>query len=233
MPMSMPAAAQRILKHWKTHVPGLAPKDPPHPRFQHVRSDILDIDNHVFESPVFRKLHMEIGRSKNGTEIVHAVMHPRVTLDLPVLSIDAIVLAGKPRMSIADPCPVTADLSLPLDYAAAVKDLQSRHGIWEGCCVTREPPAWGKAIFSECLVLTNGENQDAFWAYVDDVMVYHLQRASRWPVGEGFDGNEVVAAHSRYRVCQLQNQRTRGMLTGILGGSSEVADEYMRYIFDQ
>jgi len=226
--MSMPAAAQRILQHWKTHVPGLVPREPPHPRFQHVRSNILDIDNHVFESPVFRKLHLEIGMSPSGTEIVHAVMHPRTTLDLPVLSIDAIVLAGKPRMSIADPCPVTHDLSLPLDYAANVKKLQHLHGVQS----SREPPAWGMAIFSECLVLTNGEHQDAFWAYVDDLMVYHLQRAERWPIGEGFDGNEVVAAHSRYRVCQLQNERTRGMLTGILGGSPEVADEYMRYIFD-
>ena len=218
----------RILQHWKTHIPDLTPKEPPHPKFQHVRSEVLDIDNYVFESSVFRKLHLEIGTSKSGTEIIHAVMHPRPTLDIPILSIDAIVLAGKPRMSIADPCPVTSDLTLPLGYAANVKKLQQIHGIQS----SREPPAWGKAIFSDCLVLTNGENQEAFWAYVDDLMVYHLQRAGRWDSCGTCDGNEVVGAHSRYRVCQLQNARTRGMLVGILGGSHEEADAYMRYVFD-
>jgi hypothetical protein len=228
--MTAPTTATKILKHWKNHIPDLTPKEPQHPKFQHVRSGILDIDNYVFESSVFRKLHLEIGVSKSGTEIIHAVMHPRPTRDIPILSIDAIKVAGKPRMAIADPCPVTSDLSLPLGYAANVKKLQHLHGIQS----SREPPAWGKAIFSDCLVLTNGENPEAFWAYVDDLITFHLQRAERWTEAEcDFDGNEVVGAHSRYRVCQLQNTRTRGMLVSIFGGSHEDADEYMRYVFDE
>jgi hypothetical protein len=218
--------ATRILEHWKTGIPDMIPKDPPHPRFQRVRSEVLDIDNHVFESSVFRKLHLEIGTSASGTEIVHAVMHPRSSRAIPILSIDAIVLAGTPRMSIADPCPVTENLALPPGYAAHVKKLQQTHGIRS----SRDPPAWGRAIFSECLVLTNGEDQGGFWAYVDDLMAYHLRMAREWPECDG--GDEVVGAQSRYRTCQLQNARTRGMLVAILGGSREEADEYMRSVFD-
>ena len=221
----------------RRNVPGihLAPR---HPEFASVRTKTLDIDNVVYRSPIFRKIHLETAVAGQN-HIVHLVLHPHATeYPIPILSMDVVVLSGRPTMCIADPCPATPDLSLPSPaYEAAVRELQARHDVFSSGNTVREPPEWGREIFSKTCVLVRGNEKgayDRFQAYALDLLDFHLRQYSAWPEDDprAQSAATTLAAHDRYRRCQLRNDRTRKMLVGAFDGDAARADAYMRYVFD-
>jgi hypothetical protein len=164
----------------------------PHPDFASVRTRTLDIDNVVYASPVFRKIHLETASSppaassssdKGGVSITHLVLHPRLSMRaLPILSMDVVILSGRPTMCIADACPTTPSLSTK--YRDAVLDLQRRHEIRS----TRAVPEWGREIFSDTCIITNGENYEIFEAYALDLLEMHVREYESWPMSDAGAG---------------------------------------------
>ena len=54
-------------------------------------------------------------------QVLHCVMFPRTQYDLPLLSFDVVAAGGRVTLAVADPCPVTPNLSLPAFYAQPVQ----------------------------------------------------------------------------------------------------------------
>lgn len=63
----------------------------PVPRCSYPR---LLIENRVYCSRVFRKLHIELAYRQDGLQVLHCVMYPRYAYDLPILAMDLVVSAG-------------------------------------------------------------------------------------------------------------------------------------------
>lgn len=54
----------------------------------------LLLENRIYSSRVFRKLHLEVGLRQDGLQVLHAVLYPRYAIDLPILAMDLVVAKG-------------------------------------------------------------------------------------------------------------------------------------------
>lgn len=61
--------------------------------------------------------------------MLHCVLYPRLTFDLPILSMDIVANAGRVSLAIVDPCPVSPNLQLPPFYAGPVRCLGLLRGL--------------------------------------------------------------------------------------------------------
>jgi phycocyanobilin:ferredoxin oxidoreductase len=190
---------------------------PGHPRMQ--------IENRVYSSRTFSKIHLELCRRQDGLQVFHCVMYPRLEYDLPILSFDMVGVEDRVSLAIVDPCPVSWDRRLPDWYADAVRRLQSQYG------TQRAAPDWGREIFSDVCVLvrpTGPEDVAAFVTYAAALTRVHLEVARlQQPVGFGRGPRvqEIRAAHLRYVENQLKNDKTRKVLEAAFG--EEFAQRYM------
>lgn len=185
----------------------------------------MQIENRVYESYCFRKLHIEVAVQQDGLQVLHCVMYPRNTFDLPILSIDFVAYNGRPTFAIADPCPVTRSLQLPPLYVNSVRSLQQKYNISSNSAV----PEWGKNIFSECCVQVRPDSTEdvgRFIKYVLALSHFHIQYARlATPVTTIEQRKEIYESHVRYSTMQRSNQKTFGILEKRFG--SERAQDYM------
>lgn len=207
------------------NLPDPPKEDPAWPRMQ--------IENRVYQSYCFRKLHMEVVVKQDGMQVLHCVMYPRNTFDLPILSMDVVAYKGRPSFLIIDPCPVTTNLSLPPLYAQSVQAIQKKYDV----ATNRSIPDWGKEIFSEYCILMRPETPadvGKFIKYALALTHFHVQFARLAnPVDPGKiqKRKEIYEAHARYSRKQLENDKTRRVLAQCFG--NQLADDYMStYMFD-
>ena len=99
----------------------------------------LVVENRVYSSTVFRKIHLELALRGDGLQVLHCVLFPRLEFDLPILSMDLVAAPPPPApktssspssdpaspqpppplpdsvvsLAIIDPCPARLDGSLP------------------------------------------------------------------------------------------------------------------------
>lgn len=50
----------------------------------------LTIENHCYQTPQFRKLHLELAQVGNGLDILHCVMFPNPEYPLPIFGTDLV-----------------------------------------------------------------------------------------------------------------------------------------------
>jgi phycocyanobilin:ferredoxin oxidoreductase len=213
-----------LIRLWRKH--GVSPHPLP-TQWTQIRRETCAIDNVAFENARHRKLHLELA-STSTLDIVHVVMYPRPTFDVPILALDMVSVNGSPSFAIADACPVTTDLTLPPDYAAGIFEQQRRYGLVP---VRRDVlPEWGRAIFSDVCYMTRGSREcdpETFAAYVLSVTAFHMAYCDALdPSPE--DHPRIRACHSRFCAWQLQNTRTRAVLATHFLGDPAAADAYMR-----
>lgn len=191
--------------------------DPAWPRMQ--------IENRVYESYCFRKLHIEVAVQQDGLQVFHCVMYPRNIFDLPILSIDFVAYKGRPTFAIADPCPVTSNLQLPPLYVNSVLSLQKKYNVSTNSAI----PEWGKSIFSECCVQIRPESSEDVGNFVKYLLAlahFHVQYARlATPVSSLERRKEIYESHVRYSTMQRSNDKTLGILEKRFG--SERAQDYM------
>ena len=213
------------------NLPDPEKSDPAWPRMQ--------IENRVYESFCFRKLHIEVAVQQDGLQVLHCVMYPRNTFDVPILSLDMVAYNGRPTFAIVDPCPVSQDLSLPRVYATSVMSLQQKYGV----VTNSDIPEWGRNIFSDfCIQLRpeSPEHVGRFLKYALALVHFHLQFARlALPVKSTDDARgpgkektrEIHESHARFSANQLRNDKTRQILEKRFG--ADTAREYMeRMMFD-
>lgn len=181
----------------------------------------LTIENRCYQTPQFRKLHLELAKIGNTLDILHCVMFPRPDYALPMFGCDLVGGRGQISMAIGDLSPIEADQSLPEGYQthlAALPPLEFSQ--------SRGLPEWG-TIFSEfCLLIrpANEAEEAQFLSRITDFLKIHCQQATATlPTPDR--RAEILAGQRHYCTQQQQNDKTRRVLEKAFGEAW--AERYM------
>jgi phycocyanobilin:ferredoxin oxidoreductase len=181
----------------------------------------LVIENRCYQTPQFRKIHLELARVGNMLDILHCVMFPRPEYNLPMFGCDLVGAKGQISAAIVDLSPVNSR-ALPEAYNKALSALEPPN-----FSNPRELPQWGD-IFSEFCTFVrpaNQEEEQVFLNRVQDFLKIHCQNAvSSEPVTPQ-QATEILAGQRNYCTKQQQNDKTRRVLEKAFG--SAWADHYM------
>ncbi len=194
-----------------------------------LEGETLIIENHCYQAPQFRKMHLELAQVGSGLDILHCVMFPNPEYPLPMFGCDIIGARGQISAAIVDLSPIRADRSLPEPYDRALSQLPE---------ITfsqpRELPAWG-SIFSQFCTFVRpadeAENQQ-FLKRVQQMLQAHCSIASHTqPVTAETERQQILAGQAHYCTQQRQNDKTRRVLEKAFG--AEWAERYMNtMLFD-
>jgi phycocyanobilin:ferredoxin oxidoreductase len=184
----------------------------------------LVIENHCYQAPQFRKLHLELAQVSNGLDILHCVMFPNPEYALPIFGTDLVGgRGGVISAAIADLSPANPERSLPKKYQQALSTLPELT-----FSQPRVLPDWAD-IFSEfCLFVrpVGIEEENAFLQRVQDFLTVHCQLASTEScLTSDLAIAQTIAGQQYYCAKQQQNDKTRRVLEKSFG--TEWADRYM------
>jgi phycocyanobilin:ferredoxin oxidoreductase len=188
----------------------------------------LVIENKCYQTPQFRKLHLELAKIGNGLDILHCVMFPRQDYALPMFGTDLVAGRAGVSMAIADLSPLSAERRLPLSYSQALEALPETE-----FKKIRTFPQWGD-IFSPYCLFIHPETAAEEANFVDRVTQYlelHCKLAvNTQPTPER--SHEILAAQNYYCTRQQENDKTRRVLEKAFG--TAWADRYMNTVlFDR
>ena len=175
----------------------------------------LVIENHCYQTPQFRKLHLELAQVGNNLDILHCVMFPHPNYNLPLFGVD--IVAGKKGISaaIVDLSPVNSERVLPLAYQKVLTKLPEVN-----FSQRRDLPQWGD-IFSEfCLFVKpiNKLEETAFLNHVKTFLNLHCTISlMAKPVKSQDLEVEILAGQNYYCNQQRQNDKTRRVLEQSFG----------------
>ncbi len=182
----------------------------------------LIIENKCYQTPQFRKLHLELAQVGKNLDILHCVMFPRSDYALPMFGADIVGGRGQISAAIADLSPLNQQRVLPEAYCQALAQLPQRN-----FSQPRELPDWAD-IFSEfCFFIRPEDTQEEEWFLerVTGFLTVHCQIAnSSQPVTQQ-EQDEIIAAQNYYCNKQQQNDKTRRVLEKAFG--TEWAERYM------
>ncbi len=182
----------------------------------------LIIENKCYQTPQFRKLHLELAQVGKNLDILHCVMFPRSDYALPMFGADIVGGRGQISAAIADLSPLNQQRVLPEAYCQALAQLPQRK-----FSQPRELPDWAD-IFSEfCFFIRPEDTQEEEWFLerVTGFLTVHCQIAnSSQPVTQQ-EQDEIIAAQNYYCNKQQQNDKTRRVLEKAFG--TEWAERYM------
>ncbi len=182
----------------------------------------LVIENRCYQTPQFRKLHLELARVGTALDILHCVMFPRVDYDLPMFGTDLVGGRGQISAAIADLSPLNAERRLSESYRSELAALPNPE-----FSQPRALPDWGD-IFSEfCLFVRPGspEEETQFLTRVSGFLDVHCQQAIAATPVNAEKSAEIIAAQRYYCTKQQQNDKTRRVLEKAFG--TDWADYYM------
>lgn len=197
------------------------------------------IENLVFQSPKFRKMHLEVAWGLGGLEVAHVVVYPYACVGAPIYAADVVSFNGRVTLCIADTCPVVADLTLPQSLVEAGRELRTQMMARAPSIEPRPVPEWGTAILSkENMVCVGPPKEDgaaqkqaaAFCEYA--LLLFDTYAAFVEATAIGENENDHDDANATYGGCtakrhaqhvlfcekQLENDKTRKALERSMGG---------------
>jgi phycocyanobilin:ferredoxin oxidoreductase len=182
----------------------------------------LTIENHGYQSPEFRKLHLELARVGNSLDILHCVMFPRPDYFLPMFGCDLVGGRGQISAAIVDLSPIGA--SLPDTYEAAIAALPRPFFSQE-----RDLPDWGTIFSRHCRFIrpANPAEEAAFVDLIIDYLTLHCEQA-RQTLPSPDATKSILAGQQHYCTQQQQNDKTRRVLEKAFGESW--AERYMKTV---
>jgi phycocyanobilin:ferredoxin oxidoreductase len=182
----------------------------------------LTIENRCYQTPQFRKLHLELAKIGSMLDILHCVMFPRSEYDLPMFGTDLVGGRGQISMAIADLSPVNGDRALPNSYTATLQTLPSFN-----FSQPRSLPEWGNIFSPFCLFVKpeNAIEEEQFVTRVEAFLDLHCQQAKVAQPVSAEQQAEILAGQRHYCSQQQQNDKTRRVLEKAFG--TEWADNYM------
>ena len=188
----------------------------------------LIIENRCYQTPQFRKIHLELAKVGPMLDILHCVMFPRPNYALPMFGTDIVAGKGKVSAAIADLSPLNSARSLSENYRSQLQPLP----INQFSC-PREIPEWGDIFSQFCLFVRPDsiEEESRFLDIVESYMEIHCKLAvAAVPVSVA-EEEEVLAAQMYYCTQQQQNDKTRRILEKAFG--QDWAEHYMtEVLFD-
>lgn len=182
----------------------------------------LTIENRCYQTPQFRKMHLELAKVGNMLDILHCVMFPRPEYALPMFGCDLVGGRGQISAAIADLSPINAKRILPDSYRPPLQALSKPQ-----FSQPRELPDWGD-IFSEfCLFIrpATPEEESQFLAWTEQLLQIHCTHAANSVPVSAAQQAEILAAQHYYCTKQQQNDKTRRVLEKAFG--TDWAEHYM------
>ncbi|MEA5616869.1 phycocyanobilin:ferredoxin oxidoreductase [Cronbergia sp. UHCC 0137] len=182
----------------------------------------LIIENRCYQTPQFRKLHLELAKVGNMLDILHCVMFPRTEYDIPMFGCDLVGGRGQISAAIADLSPVNLDRKLPITYQTALTELPSPK-----FSQPRELPEWGNIFSDFCLFIRPGspEEEIMFLQRVEAFLDIHCQSAIAASPVAPEKVAQILAGQHNYCMKQQQNDKTRRVLEKAFG--ADWAENYM------
>lgn len=181
------------------------------------------IENYVWETEVFRKIHLEVAQMKSGLDILHTNMYPRYEYDLPIFGADIVASAKSVGAAIVDITSVKKDKTLSESFKILnIVDTEFEQN--------KKMPEWGD-VFSEYCVFVK-PTEDEYDKFVDVAFTY-LNFYSAIANQAKPDNNilENYEGHKFYCEKQRQNNKTRRVLESIFG--QDFANKYItEMLFD-
>jgi phycocyanobilin:ferredoxin oxidoreductase len=185
----------------------------------------LVIENRCYQTPQFRKMHLELAKVGNNLDILHCVMFPKPEYALPMFGCDIVAGRGEVSAAIADLSPTNLERTLPPTYQTALQSLPSPQ-----FSQPRDLPAWGD-IFSEfCLFIrpTSQEEESQFLDRVESFLEIHCSQAIQSQPVSPQQQALYFAGQRNYCSKQQKNDKTRRVLEKAFG--SEWAEKYMTLV---
>ncbi|MBD2295401.1 phycocyanobilin:ferredoxin oxidoreductase [Anabaena sphaerica FACHB-251] len=182
----------------------------------------LIIENRCYQTPQFRKMHLELAKVGNMLDILHCVMFPRPEYDLPMFGCDLVGGRGQISAAIADLSPVNLHRSLPVAYNFALTELTAIN-----FSQPRELPDWGNIFSDFCMFVrpSSPEEETLFLSRVQEFLEIHCSQAtSSSPVAPEKVAS-IIAGQHNYCTKQQQNDKTRRVLEKAFG--QDWAENYM------
>jgi phycocyanobilin:ferredoxin oxidoreductase len=182
----------------------------------------LTIENRCYQTPQFRKIHLELARLGTALDILHCVMFPYPTYALPMFGTDLVAGRGQISAAIVDLSPTSGSHTLPNTYRSALGALPALN-----FSQPRELPAWGD-IFSEfCLFIrpTSPAEEAQFISRAEALLTLHCQQAIAAQPVSAEQQAKLIAGQRYYCTKQQQNDKTRRVLEKAFG--PEWAERYM------
>ncbi|HEY9851699.1 MAG TPA: phycocyanobilin:ferredoxin oxidoreductase [Leptolyngbyaceae cyanobacterium] len=182
----------------------------------------LIIENRCYQTPQFRKMHLELAKVGNNLDILHCVMFPRPEFALPMFGTDLVGGRGQISAAIADLSSTNPDLTLPEEYHNALSALPT-----VDFAQVRELPEWGDIFSQFCLFIrpTSAEEEAQFLSRVKSFLEIHCQQALAASPLSDERREQVLAGQRYYCTKQQKNDKTRRVLEKAFG--PEWADRYM------
>ena len=182
----------------------------------------LVIENRCYQTPQFRKLHLELARIGKNLDILHCVMFPRPAYGLPIFGCDIVSGRGQVSAAIVDLSASAANGKLSQAYTAALTAVDRPL-----YAQPRSLPDWGQAIFSTfcCFVKpTSHAEEQQFLAQAQAYLSVHVQQAlTKAPEPDRLA--EFLDRQRYYCQQQQQNDKTRRVLEKAFG--PQWAERYM------
>ena len=182
------------------------------------------VENYVWETEKFRKIHLEVAQMKSGLDILHTNMYPRYQYDIPIYGADIVASEKAVGAAIVDISSIKPDRSLPQQYEILnILDTEFEKD--------KKMPDWGD-VFSEYCVFVS-PNEDEYQKFINTAFTYlnyHCAIAyNTKTISENIKEN--YEGHKYYCDKQRQNTKTRAVLRSIFG--EEFADKYIKeMLFD-
>jgi phycocyanobilin:ferredoxin oxidoreductase len=219
--------ADAIESVWQTHLelsPYVIPAELGYVEGR-LEGEKLTIENRCYQTPQFRKLHLELAKVGTNLDILHCVMFPRVEYALPMFGCDLVGGRGQISAAIADLSPLNQERTLPSAYTAALSSLPNPN-----FSQPRELPAWGDIFSPFCTFIRPGspEEEEKFLAMVRKFLEIHCTQAiASQPISKTQQA-EIFGAQHYYCTKQQQNDKTRRVLEKAFG--VDWAEHYMTTI---
>lgn len=222
--------AERILNYWQKYLELSAYELPEGLGYVEgkLEGEKLRIENRCYQTPQFRKMHLELAKVGKNLDILHCVMFPRAEYPLPMFGCDIVAGRGGISAAIADLSPTSPDKTLStgyIKYLEALPQLEFNE--------VRDLPPWAD-IFSEfCLFVkpTDNEEEQNFLDLAGNYLRIHCKQAIAANPVSPQEQKLYLAGQRYYCTKQQQNDKTRRVLEKAFG---EVwAENYMtNVLFD-
>lgn len=208
--------ANRIEGHWKRHLdlfPYQISDDLGYVE-GNLEEEKLIIENRCYQTTQFRKLHLELAQVGNRLDILHCVMFPRCSYNLPIFGVDLIASQAGIGAAIVDLSPVNRDRTLTPAYTNALANLPQI-----SFSRPRTLPNWGD-IFSEFCLFIQPQNtleEKLFLKRVLQYLAIHCSTASTTSLADKIQQTQIISAQRYYCARQQQNDKTRRVLEKYMG----------------
>jgi len=220
--------AESILDSWGGHFDDLTEIELPE-EFGRVEKETdgeeqVYIENYVWETEKFRKIHLEVAQMKSGLDILHTNMYPRYEYDIPIFGADIVASSKSVGAAIVDISSVREDRTLPDQYEILnIIDTDFEED--------KKMPDWGDVFSQYCVFVRPTEEE--YEKFVNTAFTYlNYHCAISYNIKPNWDNYpNVYQGHKYYCEKQRQNNKTRRVLESIF--DEKYADKYIsEMLFD-